>query len=202
MYKRILILLALVAMTSPVFAVNPTADSEDVGKDQMGLQKSDGSFAVRITSSGHIVGGTDRSIDLGSPAKRMRNIYTASSTVQSGALLISTDSTFNYGTPNQYASSASLTIPYTGTFMILTSTEGPIRMTATPEISTANAHDGDMLIILSATASVILQDRLSILNTGLALGAATRTLGYLDNIQFIFNASTGAWVERGFANVQ
>lgn len=156
---------------------------------------------VYISSDGKLNPGTDGTNDLGTANERWGDVYGSSVTVDD-RLAVSSGAVMNYGRIISTAVAANVTIPVWSSSLVLTSTEGPLNMTATPNISTANARNGDILRVYSTTASITLNDRLSLVNTGLALGAATRVLGKFDSLLFEFDSSTGAWVEKQHTNVQ
>lgn len=172
------------AATSPA----ASADNESVGNDQMGLFRADGAYALRVTSSGHVVGGSDNQIDLGSPVRGLRNVY------------IGDTGTLNYA-GTTYAASSGTTIPVTGTRIVLTSTGAGFNMTqAIPTFNTSNARDGDLLIVESATGVIIMNDRKSVSGTAIALNASTLTFQVGDVAEFIYSASTGAWLLKSFTD--
>lgn len=186
MKNKIYGLILALALSVPALIFAGNGDSESTAYDQLGLTQSGGTYVHRVSSSGHVIPGPDS--DLGTPNAPWRNLFVSSFT--------------NVGSGAVHISSTGISIAVAKSYVIITSTGGPLNMTATPNISTATARNGDQLCVMSSTASITINDRLSLVNTGVALGAATRTLGVNDNICFTFVASTGAWVERSFTNVQ
>lgn len=72
--------------------------------------------------------------------------------------------------------------------------------TSTPTV--ADGYDGQHLTIVNISASdVVLSDQGTLANSGLRLGAATRTLSTRDSIELVYSADIGDWCELAFANV-
>lgn len=87
---------------------------------------------------------------------------------------------------------------FPNSFVIVTSTGGPLVMSATPTISTTTARTGDIYIIQSTTATITLSDNDTVAGTLLELGSTTRALGVGDILAVIYRA--GKWWELYFAN--
>lgn len=78
---------------------------------------------------------------------------------------------------------------------------GSFTLTATPII--IDGTDGQIITIVNVGANTAtLSDQTTTPNTNLRLGAATRALGPVDNITFVYSSTVGDWVEIGFTNVQ
>ncbi len=82
---------------------------------------------------------------------------------------------------------------------------GPLTLTSTPTVADPPDSAGAMaqLIILynRSTDNITLQDRGTLANSNLRLGAATRTLGTGDSITLLWAVNLSDWIEISFTNV-
>lgn len=81
-------------------------------------------------------------------------------------------------------------------------TSGATTLTSTPQVSTANAKDGDIITIqgTSDTDTVVFTDEGGATGSKLQLGGATRTLGVGDTLTLTYDSTTGYWYEVSFTN--
>ena len=191
------VLMAFIAIYAN--AASNNADSESYNSNILGFGEvgSNGEPKVWFSSSGHMVGQGQKTMDVGSPGRLVRNAYISTATVSKGSLEISTDSRVNLGVSfSAYATSAGVTVPYLTSFMVLTTTGDGINFTARPQISTGTPRDGDTLTVMnSSTNTIRFTDRNNIVSTGVKLSSANHILGPWDSISFIYNASTVCWIE-------
>lgn len=112
-------------------------------------------------------------------------------------------SRFGYEDPPdiQYFSAATYRVPFLGRWMRLSNTSaGPLTLTSTPTIATPapNIYSRGPIVELCRVGSqaIVLQDHGTLANSGLALGAATRSLG---TISLRFVGDRGLWVEQWYS---
>lgn len=190
--------IALISFGVKLYAGN--GDSESVsGPDQVGYLKSDGStYALRITSSGHVIPGTRGGADLGAPVLRWGYIY-GSSVGISGFLNVSSSGFINFGNPPAYQASTGTSIPYSGSYINLASTGAGFTFNAQPHLATATAKNGDyVMLINNTTQTFVFRDaNVGLTNSGMRLSTSPYSLGPTDTIEFVFSDSTGAWIQKG-----
>jgi hypothetical protein len=106
----------------------------------------------------------------------------------------------------QYFSATSYSIPFLGRWMRLKNTSGgSVTLASTPTIATPApdvASSGPILEILNVgTQNFVLPDHGTLANSGLGLGASTRTIGPRESIGFRYSADFGLWLERTYSAV-
>ncbi len=84
------------------------------------------------------------------------------------------------------------------TMNVITSTGGPLVLSAVPTISTTPYTNGTIYVVQSATNTVTFQDNDTLAGSLLELGSTTRALGVGDILVLIYRA--GKWWEFGFYN--
>ena len=169
---------------------NGSGDSEAIKDSAItaGPTYSTGRNSVMFSSSGHLVPGQDQTSDLGSPTYKIRNLYIG---------------TFNVDTETQSISSAT-TIAVNSSFVTLASTQNGLNLTGKPIFNTANARNGDLLTVMNVTTSTLfINSRTVLFDSGVHLAQysnqiafTTATLRQWDMIDFVYNSSTGAWIQR------
>lgn len=154
------------------------------------------SYTLRTTSGGTVMpGDQNETSDLGSPLHRWRNFY------MGGMLVTDPETPRSLSTIGVAVASAGIPIVPSSTFMEFTSTGGPIKMTATPTISTAAFRPGTVLWIISSTTSIMLQDKNTLAGSGLTLATATLMLCPGDSAWFVLGSSQNTWNQMGWIDV-
>ena len=122
-------------------------------------------------------------------------------TVQAGKLTLQPSAT-GQSTISMAANVTLTQLTANRTYSILTSTEGAISMTAIPNISTASAQPGDVMILRSVTDYVQINSSATQANSGFIGGTTDyRRLGVGDILGMIYDGA-GFWRELFFTNKQ
>lgn len=89
----------------------------------------------------------------------------------------------------------------TGRTVLANNTSGSSKtLSSTPMVT--DGVDGQLLTILNVGAdNIVVSDQGTVADSGLRLGAATRTLGTRDSLTLMYSVDIGDWVEVGFTNV-
>lgn len=97
-------------------------------------------------------------------------------------------------------------IPFLGEIMrLVNTTGGSLTLTHTPTVATPNPSIAGRLPIVRllnvGTQNLVLQDRGTLAGSGLALGAATRTIAPRQTLVLMYSNDLSLWVEQNYAAV-